>query len=66
MKTPLIFKIVPIIIGLIFAIGIPFTIWWNVSMYNDCRAHGHAAYQCSAMISGNQHYVAVDTFDDND
>lgn len=32
---------------------------WNYSLYRECRADGHKAYQCQAMLS-NPSYVAVD------
>jgi hypothetical protein len=32
---------------------------WNYQMYQDCRADGHKAYQCQAMLT-NPSYVAVE------
>jgi hypothetical protein len=32
---------------------------WNYTLYQECRADGHKAYQCQAMLS-NPSYVAVD------
>ena len=32
---------------------------WNLFMFQQCRADGHKAYQCQAMLS-NPSYVVVD------
>lgn len=32
---------------------------WNFIMFQECRADGHKAYQCQAMLS-DSHYVAVE------
>ena len=62
----------PKLFGIVFAIMFIGTIGamiaggiWNYRMYQDCRADGHKAYQCQAMLSGEAHYVAVDDVTNN-
>ena len=50
-----IFKIFPIIFVAVFVLGIV----WNIIVFQDCRAHGKALYQCQAAMS-NPHYYAVE------
>ena len=45
--------------GVVFALMFVGIIAYNVMVFQDCRKHGYAMFQCNAAMS-NPHYIAID------
>jgi cation diffusion facilitator CzcD-associated flavoprotein CzcO len=55
-------RLIGIFVGFVFTLVIGAFIiggFWNYQMYRECRADGHKAYQCKAMLQ-NPSYLAID------